>query len=66
MLTISNDDKLSIDVKMFKDKNTISEDGEEVEYIGIALGMGYEESELIGETITLRYGSSIKTLKIEK
>ena len=66
MLTISNDDKLSIDVKMFKDKNTISEDGEEVEYIGIALGMGYEESELIGETITLRYGSSSKTLKIEK
>ena len=66
MLTISNDDKLSIDVKMFKDKNTISEDGEEVEYIGIALGMGYEENELIGETITLRYGSSIKTLKIEK
>ena len=66
MLTISNDDKLSIDVKMFKDKNTISEDGEEVEYIGIALGMGYEESELIGETITLRYGLSIKTLKIEK
>ena len=66
MLTISNDDELSIDVKMFKDKNTISEDGEEVEYIGIALGMGYEESELIGETITLRYGSSIKTLKIEK
>ena len=64
MLTISNDDELSIDVKMFKDKNTISEDGEEVEYIGIALGMGYEESELIGETITLRYGSSIKTLKI--
>lgn len=64
MLTISNDDKLSIDVKMFKDKNTISEDGEEVEYIGIALGMGYEESELIGETITLRYGSSIKTLTI--
>ena len=66
MLTISNDDELSIDVKMFKDKNTISEDGEEVEYIGIALGMGYEESELIGETITLRYGSSSKTLKIEK
>ena len=66
MLTISNDDELSIDVKMFKDKNTISEDGEEVEYIGIALGMGSEESELIGETITLRYGSSIKTLKIEK
>ena len=63
-LTISNNDELSIDVKMFKDKNTISEDGEEVEYIGIALGMGYEESELIGETITLRYGSSIKTLKI--
>ena len=65
-LTISNDDELSIDVKMFKDKDTVSEDGEEVEYIGIALGMGYEESELIGETITLRYGSSSKTLTIEK
>ena len=65
-LTISNDDELSIDVKMFKDKDTVSEDGEEVEYVGIALGMGYEESELIGKTITLRYGSSSKTLKIEK
>ena len=65
-LTISNDDELSIDVKMFKDKDTVSEDGEEVEYIGIALGMGYEESELIGETITLRYESSSKTLTIEK
>ena len=65
-LTISNNDELSIDVKMFKDKDTVSEDGEEVEYVGIALGMGYEESELIGKTITLRYGSSSKTLKIEK
>ena len=63
-LTISNNDELSIDVKMFKDKDTVSEDGEEVEYVGIALGMGYEESELIGETITLRYGSSSKTLTI--
>ena len=65
-LTISNNDELSIDVKMFKDKDTVSEDGEEVEYVGIALGMGYEESELIGKTITLRYGSSSKTLKIER
>ena len=63
-LTISNNDELSIDVKMFKDKDTVSEDGEEVKYVGIALGMGYEESELIGETITLRYGSSSKTLTI--
>ena len=63
-LTISNNDELSIDVKMFKDKDTVSEDGEEVEYVGIALGMGYEESELIGKTITLRYGSSSKTLTI--
>ena len=62
--SISNDDIASIYVQMFDENKVVTNTGNVAKYIGFALGMGYFESELDGQIITLTYETSSKTITI--